>query len=389
MLSVYTRHYPPCNKTDASYRRCRCPKWINGTLSSGQFIRESARTRSWETAERKARLMEFQSDPLHPPVPEHNCRTSIEDAIKDFLADEHARKLAKTSTCQSKTLLETQLLKWARTNSLKFLDELTTAKLREFRASWNNGALTTQRKHHRLNGFFAFCIENDWLLKNPAKKMKSVQVSAKPTDYFTPFEFAKIVDGTYAYGNWRGGRDFRNRQLRLRTLTLLLRWSGLSILDAVTLERSRLHADRLLLYRHKTKVPVYVPLPPFLVRILDTLPNDNPRYFFWSGNGDPHTAKKGWQRSLRRLFRSVGLKTDDGQPKRCHPHMFRDTFAVELLLAGVPLDQVSLLLGHSSIKITEKHYAPFVKARQQQLETSARMAWTSMDQVHMPPGRVM
>jgi site-specific recombinase XerD len=28
--------------------------------------------------------------------------------------------------------------------------------------------------------------------------------------------------------------------------------------------------------------------------------------------------------------------------KRCHIHMFRDTFAVELLLAGVPIEQVSL-----------------------------------------------
>lgn len=55
--------------------------------------------------------------------------------------------------------------------------------------------------------------------------------------------------------------------------------------------------------------------------------------------------------------------------------MFRDTFAVELLLAGVPIDQVSLLLGHSSVKVTEKHYAPFVKARQAQLAQSARMAW--------------
>jgi hypothetical protein len=27
-----------------------------------------------------------------------------------------------------------------------------------------------------------------------------------------------------------------------------------------------------------------------------------------------------------------------------HPHMFRDTFGVEMLLAGVPIDQVSLLL---------------------------------------------
>ena len=57
MLSVYTRHYPPCRQTDSSYRRCRCPKWINGTLATGKFIRESAQMRSWETAERKARLM--------------------------------------------------------------------------------------------------------------------------------------------------------------------------------------------------------------------------------------------------------------------------------------------------------------------------------------------
>ena len=55
--------------------------------------------------------------------------------------------------------------------------------------------------------------------------------------------------------------------------------------------------------------------------------------------------------------------------------MFRDTFAVEMLLAGVPIDQVSLLLGHASVKITEKSYSPFVKARQIQLQESVRNAW--------------
>ncbi len=59
--------------------------------------------------------------------------------------------------------------------------------------------------------------------------------------------------------------------------------------------------------------------------------------------------------------------------------MFRDTFAVELLLAGVPLDQVSLLLGHSSVKITERHYAPFCKARQEQLAASVKLAWKKQD----------
>ncbi len=47
-----------------------------------------------------------------------------------------------------------------------------------------------------------------------------------------------------------------------------------------------------------------------------------------------------------------------------HIHRFRDTFAVELLLARVPIDQVAILLGHSSVRITEKHYSPWVRARQ-------------------------
>jgi integrase/recombinase XerD len=208
---------------------------------------------------------------------------------------------------RAKTLFEQQLLPWAKGQSLLFLDQLTTAKLREFRAFWNNKASTSQRKHHRLNSFFDFCIENEWLTRNPSKRMKPVHASASPTDYFTPVEFRKIVDATYAYGDWKGGRDFQHRALRLRTLILLMRWSGLSILDAVTLERQRLQS--LLLYRHKTKVPVFVPLPTEVASVLYSLPNSNPRYFFWSGNGDPHTAKKGWQRSLRRLFKTVNFRT--------------------------------------------------------------------------------
>ena len=59
---------------------------------------------------------------------------------------------------------------------------------------------------------------------------------------------------------------------------------------------------------------------------------------------------------------------------------FRDTFAVELLLSGVPIDQVSLLLGHSRVKVTEKHYSPFVKARQEQLENSVRLSWQAHEE---------
>jgi integrase len=49
------------------------------------------------------------------------------------------------------------------------------------------------------------------------------------------------------------------------------------------------------------------------------------------------------------------------------------------LLKGVSMEIVSKLLGHSSIKVTERHYSPWVKARQDQLETEVRRIWSISD----------
>jgi integrase len=228
--------------------------------------------------------------------------------------------------------------------------------------------------------FFSFCVRNELLRKNPMEALKKPKTpDIVPTDYFLPAEFDAIVKATEKY-EFGGGNDCHDRALRMRALTLLMRWSGLSILDATKLERDRLSTnengdDQIFLYRAKTGVPVYVVIPSVAADALRALPNSNPRYFFWSGNGDPRSAAKGFQRSYWKVFRLAAIKMPDGTRKRCHPHMFRDTFAVELLLAGVPIDQVSLLLGHSSVKVTERHYAPFSKARQQQLAAAVKLAW--------------
>jgi hypothetical protein len=39
------------------------------------------------------------------------------------------------------------------------------------------------------------------------------------------------------------------------------------------------------------------------------------------------------------------------------------------------MDRVSVLLGHSSIKVTEKRWSPWVRARQEQLEADVRRSW--------------
>src|SRR5579859_2246579 len=154
--------------------------------------------------------------------------------------------------------------------------------------------------------------------------------------------------------------------VRLRALVLLLRYGGLRIRDAVTLPRNRVRGDKLFLFTAKTGTPVYCPLPPVVMNAPNAIPDST--YYFWTGASKPKSAVGDWQRSLKRLFTLAGVPD-------AHAHRFRDTFSVELLLAGVPIERVSILLGHQSVRITEKHYAPWVRARQEQLEADVRRTW--------------
>jgi integrase len=72
-------------------------------------------------------------------------------------------------------------------------------------------------------------------------------------------------------------------------------------------------------------------------------------------------------------FAAAAIPPMADRPTR--PHRFRDTFAVELLLAGVPLERVSMLLGHTTVKVTRKHYSPRMALRQQQLENDVKLTW--------------
>ena len=380
MLTLYRRHLKVCPKaSDRYWKRCSCPMWVEGTVADS-YLRRSLKTHSWERAQALAQKIEAADDPAVDPAKKEEPVT-IEKAVEEYLTDAKARELSEATLYKLNIIFDKQLLEWCKAEGYKLLREVDLRVVQSFRASWKDGALAKKKKQERVTGFFWFCIRAGWITQNPTNRLGRISVNQPPTDYFTREEFDRIIDATYAYRENRAETGTDNGT-RLRTLTFLMRWSGLRIRDAITLEKTRLIGDNLLLYQAKTGTPVYVPLPPEVAEAVRTVPpgpKPNPRYFFWSGNGLPKSAVADWQRSYRRLFTLAKLEKPDGTAKRCFPHMFRDTFAVEMLLAGVPIDQVSILLGHKSVRITEKHYSPWVKARQEQLAASVRNAWDVMD----------
>jgi integrase/recombinase XerD len=396
-LQLYRRHTSKCTakrpRWDRSYRRCKCPIHAEGTLRRDGFIRRSTAETVWELAEEVKRSWETAGtieEDYRPPANQADEKTEppvlIADAVSTYLSDAQARNLSKATLYKLKIIFERQFLSWCAHKGYRFLIQLDLDALREFREAWKDAPLARSKKQARLIGFFYFCVRSGWLIHNPAVQLGRIQVVQKPTGYFEPQQYSAVIDATYCYRDvrWQQGDSGQLGGVRIRTLTELMRWTGLRIRDAVTLERDRLSRDpldgteRIMLYQAKTGEPVYCPIPPHVAELLRAVPPGpapNQKYFFWSGNGLPKSAVANWQRSYRKLFRLAHLCDNDDRPKRCHPHMFRDTFAVESLVAGMRVEEVSMLLGHKSVKVTEKHYLPWVRARQTTLTESAKMAW--------------
>jgi len=113
MLSVYSRHYPPCPSDDINYKRCRCPKWINGILGSdGPFIRRSAKTRSWERAEDFKRKLEEEYEAKQQGLEEASrpkpALVTVKEAVSRFLTSKRNENLADSTLDKLTTIFDKQ-----------------------------------------------------------------------------------------------------------------------------------------------------------------------------------------------------------------------------------------------------------------------------------------
>jgi integrase/recombinase XerD len=345
MLAIYKRHSGGCPHKARSYRRCNCPCWLEGTVE-GKYYRASLKTRSWTRATELVRERENGSAAR---------RITIEEATEAFVRDAEARGLRPPSVYKYKLLFK-QLAAFATDKGLRYIAELDIENLRTFRESWANKNFSARKKLEALRNFFRFVHASGWLPTNPAQLIKPPKVDDPPTMPYSQDEFKRVLAACAKYPNQKNA-------VRLRALVLLLRYSGLRVTDAVTLSMSRIKGGVLTLRTAKTGTDVRVPLPPVVLDALGAIKTDN--YYFWSGRGTKKSCVGDYQRAFKRLYELAEVKNG-------HAHRWRDTFAVELLLSGLPLEQVAQLLGHQSIKVTEKHYSPWIKTRQDQLEAAVR-----------------
>jgi integrase/recombinase XerD len=360
-LALFRWHARTCPHRSKGRRwtRCNCSVWVQGSLG-GEWIKRSLNTRDWSVA--AATIHEWEAareiGGKKQEVP------TIREALQKYFDDVEARHLAPSTVRKRRELLEGKLLPYCDAKGFSRLKDLNVDALRSFRKTWKFSAISAVKRLEYLRGFMRFCEESEWIERNPAKAIKPPKVTQSPTLPFDEQDVKRALEAADKLAEWGSFGP------KLRAMVLLLRYSGLRIQDAACLERARLTGDKLFLYTQKTGTPVYCPLPPGVTRALGAVVNERAEYFFWDGKSERETTVKSWNRVFQKLFSTTDPPIVGG-----HAHRFRDTFAISLLLKGVELSHVSILLGHSSVKVTERHYSPWVRARQEQLEADVRLTW--------------
>jgi site-specific recombinase XerD len=212
--------------------------------------------------------------------------------------------------------------------------------LRTVRKCANNSAVKYLKNFGKI---VRICLANGWITVNPflnykakVKKVDRVFLDQEELDIMSAKTFAS------------------ERIAHVRDIFLFSCYTGLAYADVKKLKRSEIVKGidgELWIYTHrqKTDTPSRIPLLPVAVRILDSY-KDHPICEI-EERLLPVLSNQKMNEYLKEIAEVCGI------PKELTYHIARHTFATTVtLLNGVPIETVSKMLGHTSIRTTQ-HYA--------------------------------
>jgi integrase/recombinase XerD len=391
VITIFVRHSvnakdnKPCKYADDEFsHRCDCRKHFRWTQNGIQY-RRKAGTRSWEEAEEIKRQLQDELAGRTPETrPEDNVRT-VTEAVDLFITDKKVQGVSSGVVSRYKSELG-RFRVYCEKENVFTVARITRELLTGYASSWGEhypSSNTRASVRERLRSFLRYCFECRWLARIPA--VPRVTAEEPPTLPLTDAEYAHVLGCIDTVRPLRFDAKGVTRLLspetktRLRALIQLMRWSGLAIQDAVKLRRAAIIHDeakgiyRVVTARQKTGIDVSVPIPSDVALEVLAVPSPNPLYIFWNGESKSRAQVTMWGgRYMRPLFEAAGVRSG-----HMVSHRLRDTFAVDLLQKGLPMEELSKLLGHTSIKTTEKHYASWVQGRQDRLDDLVTGTWAS------------
>jgi len=292
-LNAYRRHgshYPggralhtmtyEADEFRRTWKKCSCPIYASGTLG-GRFKRKNTERTAWPDA--KAIVGEWESaaswgghfksvDPptvVATPGDPSTTRLGIADAVRAYLSIREGARIAPATLRKYRTFTK-QLREYADRRGYVMLDQFTAADIDVFYASWALGARAKGKRLGTLRSFFRFCMNREWLSRNPVTADLKPPLGANRVTNKVPFtddELENIIRAcdrlestSWSNGRYKGvwtGEDAKD-------FIWVLVYTGLRISDVALFNASRVRGNEIFLRAKKNGGDVFMWIPDWL-----------------------------------------------------------------------------------------------------------------------------
>ena len=238
-----------------------------------------------------------------------------------------------------------QLLIFLGKMNIHTASEVTTDHLEQFKQSLKDNKYTLKsisRKLNSIKSFFKFLISEGTLTLSPASSVSHPKYEITPARILSPLEYRALRDSV---------RD----DVRMYGIVELLLQTGLRIgeLAALQLQDISLEKSHLKIRAYEShdarRVPLNATAKAAIERYVRERPKTKNTTLFITKTGNPFLIRN-IRTAVNRYFRIAGIegaKVND----------LRHTFVVEQLKAGVPIVELSHMVGHKRLSTTEKYLA--------------------------------
>lgn len=204
-------------------------------------------------------------------------------------------------------------------------------------------SMTTQENMKRfISAFFTWAEEEDYIDKNPTRKIKNIKQIQKKKEHLTNHEVEAMRDQC---------RTLREKAIMEFCLSVGCR---VSELVAINISDIDFNNESVLIYGFKTRTYrtgyISASAKLHLENYLSSRTDDNDALFVASRGKHERLGNSSIQHELQAIAKRAGIK------KHVTVHLFRKTFATRMSAAGGRIEIIKELLGHADISVTEKNY---------------------------------
>lgn len=252
--------------------------------------------------------------------------------IKEYIQYQMQGRHLSARTCQEYEKDLRYFARWAKEQGLRW-STIETRHLQAYQQACSNlSGATTNKRLTAIRSLFAWMQAQGWVKENPAQDLQSVR---------THHEKKETVKTDYDHYLVQPSKSREEQDAKM--LYALLLETGCRIGEVIDLQMTDVKENEL---------------------CIDVIGKGNKkrRVYYGKRTAYMYEQRKKWDTGPRlfeeygqRHFRYILSLYFDTEQQHVHPHMLRHTFATTAYEKGMPIKDLSGLLGHSSQRTTERY----------------------------------